>query len=723
MAQHIEFGKPVNASEKWAFEYLAAQLPASYIVMTNIDIPTRNGQIMEVDALIVGEWAIYVIDVKGYVGTLEVGHHVWLLDGRSSENYLSKASYIARVLAGRLKKKMPYGAHAPWCQGGVFVTGHEGAGIELIKPSDYAVYSIDDVVASLTAAEGVNSQYQHRINESQRRRVLEMIGQIDLVKQRNQQVQDFSKKSQLFQQEGFQVWLADYPNDNLELPWLLKIVVRSEFADSVERNRVELRIKQEFNTLQKLAGTSGVPYCAPLLDDGEQLVLPIRMPRGKSLEQLILAEPQYRMEVVRSAASALQQIHHRGCTVGCWQASEIFISEDGEVEFLTIHNNATYAQDLAGFRQVFGELLNGVRKVGQWFVSDSESLDELRLYLAAAITGQSVDLREQVLMLEPGSVVDHRYRLCEKLAVGNNTEFWQAQHMMGRFNCGMNIYKSADEYQAHLEQQYRLLLGIYHPNIERVIDFDRLDNEGSFYITRVWIDATSLAQVDRNLSPAIILEWYKALLSALGYVHSQGIFHGGICPHNIVCHDQPVLVNFALGAEDFLDHEALKPYLPSSTLELTAREHDVYCLLKSLEPWLHQLTLDISATEKIRSVLSGDFNLTDCEDYVDYFALSHETAEIKSFTASFTDRWQLHDDYCRCLVLDMLNKPGPHLPSERIETAFRQRGIKPDAVQSEIADKAVYELKQGGVIEDIGRKIRLTSAFWRDWEAVSQMSS
>jgi hypothetical protein len=723
VAQHIEFGKPVNESERWAFDYFAAHLPADYIVLTNIDIPTRNGQIMEVDALVIGAWGIYVIDVKGYVGTLEVGHHVWLLDGRSSENYLSKASYIARVLAGRLKKKMPHGSHAPWCQGGVFVTGHEGDEIQLIKHPDYAVYSIDDVIEKLTTAEGINSQYQHQITDSQRRAVLEMIGQIDLVKQRNQQVQDFSKQTMLAKQQGFEVWVADYPQDNLELPWLLKIVVRSEFSCAEHRSHFEAMLKQEFNTLQQLAGTSGVPYCAPLLDDGEQLVLPIRMPRGKPLEGLILADAQHRMEVVRSAVSALQQIHQRGCTVGCWKPSDIFITEDGEIEFLSVLNNVTFAEDLVGFRHSFGELLTDVRKIGQWFGGESESLDELRLYLAAAITGRSLQGLDEELSIVEGALIDNRYLLVRRMMASETTEAWFAQHLLGRFNCGMTIYKNAEESFALLERQYRRLVGIYHPNLERVIDFDRLDDQGSFFITRVWIDAGTLAELDYTLNQVAILNCLKSLLAALGYAHAMGIYHGAICPDNIVLHEQPVLVNFTLGGDEFANHDSLKPFLPPRDCELSEAETDLFCLLKSMVPLLEQLDLPLAASTKINAILALDFSVEVGEDYVDYFGLTHATAEIKALPRAFAEQWCLTDLYRQGLVLDMLNTPGPHLPTERIEAAFRQRGIVPTEHQYETAEIALYELKQVGVLEELGNKIRLTTDFWRDWEQETLLQS
>lgn len=117
MAKHISFGTPVNDAERWAFELLGDELPKDYLLLTNIEIPTQSGQAMEVDALVVGEWGVYVIDVKGYIGRLNAGLHAWSLDGREVNNSLSKANYVARVLAGKLKNKIPVGVYAPGAKG------------------------------------------------------------------------------------------------------------------------------------------------------------------------------------------------------------------------------------------------------------------------------------------------------------------------------------------------------------------------------------------------------------------------------------------------------------------------------------------------------------------------------------------------------------------------------------------------------------------------------
>ncbi|MGX2953986.1 nuclease-related domain-containing protein [Shewanella sp. JL219SE-S6] len=248
MAKHISFGTPVNDAERWAFELLGDELPKDYLLLTNIEIPTQSGQAMEVDALVVGEWGVYVIDVKGYIGRLNAGLHAWSLDGREVDNSLSKANYVARVLAGKLKNKIPVGVYAPWCQGMVFVTGHKGEAIELEKQDGaLSIYTPRQIIAALTKEWGLTAPHKHQINQRQKEAVLDTLGQVALVEQRNNKIQDFIKLKCLFLQSGLEVWQAEYNPGGWTAPWLLKILIPTHFEQLSEARQHEEQLRGSFN--------------------------------------------------------------------------------------------------------------------------------------------------------------------------------------------------------------------------------------------------------------------------------------------------------------------------------------------------------------------------------------------------------------------------------------------------------------------------------------------
>ena len=133
MAKRIKVGDSVNVAEAWAFEFLEANLPTEYLLIKNVEVPTPNGPLEEVDAIVFGKYAIYLVDVKGYSGTLNVDVNSWILDGKPVANVLSAANGVASIYAGGTKANLHRAERAPWCQGMVSETGHEGSEITLNK--------------------------------------------------------------------------------------------------------------------------------------------------------------------------------------------------------------------------------------------------------------------------------------------------------------------------------------------------------------------------------------------------------------------------------------------------------------------------------------------------------------------------------------------------------------------------------------------------------------
>lgn len=600
MAKHISFGTPVNDAERWAFGLLTEELPADYLLLTNVEIPTQSGQAMEVDALVVGEWGVYVVDVKGYMGRLNAGLHAWVLDGRDVDNSLSKANYVARVLAGKLKHKIPVGVYAPWCQGMVFVTGRKGEEIQLEKDEgSLSIYTPKQIIAALTKEWGLTAPHKHPVTQRQKDIVLDTIGQVALVEQRNNKIHDFIKLKCLFLQEGLEVWQAEYNPGGWTAPWLLKIIQPVEFALQEDAQLHEQRLRDEFKRMQSLSGCSGVPYCAPLIQDGEQLVLPIRMPRGVPMNMLEYGElTVYQvLEILRRSATGLQQIHRRGYTVGGWADNCVFISDDGDVEFIDIKDNISVDEDICHYAQRFLTLAEHTRqpRIYQWYRQAAKGggidLDVLRSDLAAMIENGVCETLPDAILLETGAVIDHHYRLDAKIAISEHSELWLAQHVQGQYACGLSIYSQVDDDWPMLSNVFRSLSKIYHPHVEKVLAFGQLPQSESVFIARAWEQGQALDAV-KQLELGMPRLWFHQLLSALQYLHQLDIYHGAICPKNIICHsDKAVLVNFGVGLDIAASYYAAQYADPTLWSVEGRAEKDLYGLVASFIDALTPMSL------------------------------------------------------------------------------------------------------------------------------------
>lgn len=633
MARHIAFGEAVNKAESWAFQWLQKQLPEHYLLLTNIEIPTHTGQAMEVDALVAGDLAVYVVDVKGYIGTLEAGLHAWTVNGRAVENGLSKANYVARVLSGNLKQKMPKGMHAPWCQGMVFVTGHEGEEIDLQKGSGALnIYTAEKMLSALSEDWALTSKYNHPISEKQRQLVLDTIGQVALVEKRNQRIQDFEKQQCLFKSHGLEVWQANYHLSTWQSAWLLKIVVATDFDDVAEYRQQGNRLKEQLQRMQALAGCSGVPLCAPIIDCGEQIVLPIRNPKG-SPSQLLDLEMMDRadlMRILRRAATSLQQIHSQGYSIGNWQDNQVFVSTEAEVEFLDIDNSVSPSDDLIGFAQCFSRYSNALAEpmIRLWFAralgAQPVSLDELRSDLSALLSASAgfIALAQNPAAAIEG-VINHRYRLDDCIRQGDNSEIWRAQHLQGGFPCAVSVYRNVEQNWLGLSDQYRRLQAMYHPCIERVIELGQNSTNEEIFLAREWVLGSTLRELrdifdntGATIEPEQAGLWFDQLYQALAYLHSFDLFHGGVSLRNIVCTEgKATLVNFGLGLDAMGDAQ-LRAAVDDEIWALeSAAQKDCFALVASfivalsVEPFPEML--DTNALRARQSKLPKAFATTE----------------------------------------------------------------------------------------------------------------
>lgn len=71
MAKVTAFGQPVNDIERNAIAYLRSHLPNSYEIFHNLEIK-QNKDVFEIDLIILAPQCVFVVDIKGIRGLVEV---------------------------------------------------------------------------------------------------------------------------------------------------------------------------------------------------------------------------------------------------------------------------------------------------------------------------------------------------------------------------------------------------------------------------------------------------------------------------------------------------------------------------------------------------------------------------------------------------------------------------------------------------------------------------
>jgi serine/threonine protein kinase len=98
MAKVIRIGEPVNDSERKAIQFLRDNLPDTYTIIHNFEIP-KGKEKFEVDLAIITPHSIFVVDVKGIAGLIDIYGSTWYPEGRASiHSPLPKLRHHAKVL-------------------------------------------------------------------------------------------------------------------------------------------------------------------------------------------------------------------------------------------------------------------------------------------------------------------------------------------------------------------------------------------------------------------------------------------------------------------------------------------------------------------------------------------------------------------------------------------------------------------------------------------------
>ena len=299
-----------------------------------MELPASTGQLLEIDAIVFGD-KVYLVDIKGYSGEVFVVLNVVIGDDRRIDNPLTKANQISRIYASRIRENLAPGEHSPWCQGVVFLTGQRGESLSLRKSQDtLSVFGPEAIIAGLTDERYVTSQYKHPLSASQRKLALDVLGRLGRLPEGPDEIAGFNRIRKLGTKDGVEQWLATSNRGEFRTDWILKEV---DLTAGTEKSQVAAEsLKAEYIRYQQLNGVPGVAICAPLVSDGERLVLPIRQPVGERLDALKsdAIDREAALQALRTLLSAVEQFEQRGLGHVALAPERVFLGEGGLVTLL-----------------------------------------------------------------------------------------------------------------------------------------------------------------------------------------------------------------------------------------------------------------------------------------------------------------------------------------------------------------------------------------------------
>ncbi|MBN1147608.1 MAG: serine/threonine protein kinase, partial [Anaerolineales bacterium] len=199
------------------------------------------------------------------------------------------------------------------------------------------------------------------------------------------------------------------------------------------------------------------------------------------------------------------------------------------------------------------------------------------------------------MSLEPGEVVNNRYRIVKILGQGGFGAVYRAWDTNFNLPCALKEnLETRPEARRQFEREARMLRTMKHSNLPLVIDYFILPEKGQ-YLVMDYVEGQDLQQMVETsggpLPEAQVLNWISQICEALVYLHSQKppIIHRDIKPANIriTPQGQAMLVDFGIaklfdpGLETTTGARAVTPgYAPFEQYGqgVTDQRTDIYAL-------------------------------------------------------------------------------------------------------------------------------------------------
>ena len=158
------------------------------------------------------------------------------------------------------------------------------------------------------------------------------------------------------------------------------------------------------------------------------------------------------------------------------------------------------------------------------------------------------------MTLNAGTVLNNRYRIAKLVGQGGFGAVYRAWDTS--LSQPVALKENNDgglESQRQFEREAKLLAGLRHPNLPRVIDHFIVPDQGQ-YLVMDYVEGKSLAALlaerGRPLDEAEVLPWIRQVADALDYLHTSAppVIHRDIKPDNIIITDKgrAMLVDFGI---------------------------------------------------------------------------------------------------------------------------------------------------------------------------------
>ncbi|MDR7303497.1 methylation-associated defense system protein kinase MAD6 [Haloactinomyces albus] len=335
MAEILGGGPPVNDDERAVLARLRDHGPEHWLVLHNIEIPARN-ETFEVDLVVVTDRAVFVADVKGTRGRIEVAGSKWLPSRRQPfHSPVAKLRGHARRLKGLLENhrtELTRAYTAPL----VVLTGRDA---ELVDPQQRDadnVTTFDEFIAYMDTGFEIPSRFADGVAELGQAIVEALHGAV-----RRPQGPPKIGGWEIVERLGGNSEVTEYRARNLDAPEgagtvLLRVYRADPFLPEAELSAQQRRLGNAYVALSRMPPHPNIVTARHFtsVEDGARFVLELDDTHGRPLLRC-LNEPELalgtdtKLRVIRDVFAGLAHAHYNKVIHRALSPSTVVIADDG----------------------------------------------------------------------------------------------------------------------------------------------------------------------------------------------------------------------------------------------------------------------------------------------------------------------------------------------------------------------------------------------------------
>ncbi len=339
MAKIHRIGAPENDSEMKAIRRLADLLPSRYMIFHNFELTTGRGLPYEYDIAVVGEFAVWHVEVKGYRGRIKGDRVQWRFEnGYVQPSPIPLANKKSKILAGKLKQHRKT-LNKVWVDTTILLTD-DNASIHLRDDQAGRVIQLRDALDHFTdrnrlpiVPEPIGNLHEPisaaLLGGAQPGKKLREIGLYDVIERINQT-------------DTRTVFLATHRHIQTRPKTILKVFHFDAYSPDADKERQISAIFHDQNVMRLLGAHPNLIDISDMFAWGhDKFVLPTEyIERGRPLEVLLAKDEDRdltwgeKADIIAKMARGMRHAHSKGVIHRDLRPMNVVIAPDGVVKLV-----------------------------------------------------------------------------------------------------------------------------------------------------------------------------------------------------------------------------------------------------------------------------------------------------------------------------------------------------------------------------------------------------